>query len=83
MEIGRIFLEAIEKLINEKRPAVKKIHLSKHAEAEIRNYLTIMYGTSFRSEGENRDDPLKELSGYPVEIHPEPTDKEYWIEAHK
>jgi hypothetical protein len=39
-----------------------------------------MYGTSFRRERETRHDPIKELLGHRVQIHPEPTDKEYWIE---
>ena len=57
MENGRIILAAIEKLINGR--AVTKIHLSKSAEAEVRGYLDIMYGRSYRGEGEGRDDPLK------------------------
>ena len=39
-----------------------------------------MYGKSFRTENEKRDDPFKQLLGSPVEIHSGPTDKEYWIE---
>jgi hypothetical protein len=35
-EIEPTFLEAIKKLIEEKRPVVIEIHLSRHAEAEIR-----------------------------------------------
>ena len=80
MEIGHEFLESIRKLVKEKRPAVKVIHLSKYAEQEIRSYMTIMYGRVYRKENEKSDDPLKTLLGYPVQIHPEPTDKEYWIE---
>jgi hypothetical protein len=74
MEHGREIVEAIERLIEEKRPAVTEIHLSQHAEEQVRRYLHIMYGSSFRREGETKYDPLKELSGYPVQIHREPTD---------
>lgn len=78
METGYKFLEAIRKLVQSR--TVKKIHLSKYAEQEVRSYLTIMYGRSFRKESEKIDDPLKNLLGHPVQIHPEPTDREYWIE---
>ena len=81
MEPGRKFLEDIRKLIAEKRPAVSKIHLSKYAEQEVRRYLTMMYGKSFRREGEKIDEPLRKLLGYLVQIHSEPTGKEYWVEA--
>ena len=40
-EIGPTFLEAIKKLIEEKRPAAAEIHLSKHAQAEIRGSLNL------------------------------------------
>jgi hypothetical protein len=67
MEIGRRFLESIQKLVKDR--AVKKIHLSKRAEQEVRNYMTILYGRSFRKESEKIDDPLERLLGYPVQIH--------------
>ena len=78
METGHKFLTGIQNLIKDR--AVSKIHLSKYAEEEIREYLNIMYGSSYRREGERRGDPLTKLLGYPVQIHTEPTDKEYWVE---
>jgi hypothetical protein len=42
MEIGRKHFEEIQKLIDEKRPAATKIHLSKHAEEEIIGGLSMM-----------------------------------------
>ena len=66
MEIGRTILEDIRKLLKDR--AVSKIHLSKKAEAEVREYLTIMYGTSFRKEGEKRTDPLKTLLDFPFDF---------------
>ena len=80
MEIGRDFLTGIQKLIKEKGGAAKKIHLSKYAEQEVRRYLTMMYGKSFRREGEKIDEPLRKLLGYLVQVHSEPTGKEYWVE---
>jgi hypothetical protein len=80
MEIGRDPLTGIRKLIKEKGATSKKVHLSNYAQQEVRGYLTIMYGKSFRREGEKIDEPLRKLLGYPVQIHSEPTNIEYWIE---
>ena len=78
MEIGHQFFTDIQELT--KSRSVSKIHLSKYAEEEIREYMNIMYGSSYRGAGEKRNDPLKTLLGLPVQIHPEPIDKEYWVE---
>lgn len=82
MEIGRDIVTGLQKLIKDRKEkglTVTKIHLSKAAEKEIREYLNLMYGTSYRGEGEERNDPLKTLLGCQVQIHSEPTNQRYWI----